>query len=42
MRINYFNEVSIAVSYLWKGEIANEVIILTGIDDGLCGYSFDS
>ena len=38
---NYFNEVSISVSYLWKGEIANEVLILTGIDDGLCGYSFE-
>ena len=38
---NFLNEVSISVSSIWKGEIANEVLILTGIDDGLCGYSFE-
>ena len=38
---NFLNEVSISVSSVWKGEITNEVLILTGIDDGICGYSFE-
>ena len=37
---NLFKEVSIDVYDVWKGSIDNQIIILTGIDDGICGYNF--
>jgi len=38
---NLLKEVSIDVYDVWKGTIQNQVIILTGIDDGICGYNFE-
>ena len=38
---NLLKEVSIDVYDVWKGTIQNQVIIFTGIDDGICGYNFE-
>ena len=40
---NLLKEVSIDVYDVWKGTIQNDiqVIIFTGIDDGICGYDFE-
>ena len=37
---NLFKEVSIDVYDVWKGTIQNQVIILTALDTGACGYNF--
>ena len=37
---NLIKEVSIDVYDVWKGSIGSQIIILTGIDDGICGYNF--
>ena len=37
---NLLKEISIDVYDVWKGSIDNQIVILTGIDDGICGYNF--
>ena len=38
---NLLKEVSIDVYDVWKGTIQFQILILTGIDDGICGYNFE-
>ena len=37
---NLIKEVSIDVYDVWKGSIDSQIIIQTGIEDGICGYNF--
>ena len=39
---NYYYEVTFQVFDVWKGEMQDQIVILTAIDSAMCGYSFQN
>ena len=37
---DFSKEISIDISDIWKGILDEQIIIYSGIDDGICGYNF--